>query len=599
MTTLSRTYCTHVSNTHVGKTLSLCGWIDTVRDHGHVLFIHLRDTSGLIQIVFDRTQTPELYAKAETLRHEFVVRITGLVRQRSEDTVNPNLSTGQLEVVVQDLEILNTSDTPPFEIAEKLDSDGETHFGVDEDLRLKYRYIDLRRAPMQQALKTRYKILKTIRDYLDEHHFTEVETPTLTKSTPEGARDYLVPSRVHPEHFYALPQSPQLFKQLLMISGLDRYFQVAKCFRDEDLRPNRQPEFTQIDLEASFIDETFIFPLVEGMLKAAFKHGNITLPDTFEHITYQDAMEHYGTDRPDLRFDLKLVNVTHLVQNTSYKIFKTILENGGTVKGLNIKGKSKELSKNVLQEDLAKSVIQKLGGKGLTWMRVENGQLESNIVQFFSPEELKAMADALGGEDGDVLVFVADSNPRTVNEVLGRFRSYIAHRLNMIPDTFAACWVVDFPLFELHEGRLTAVHHPFTQAQTPLREGMSQDELLALKARAYDVVVNGEELGGGSIRIHDATTQNILFKLLKLSPSEIEEKFGFFVKALRYGAPPHGGLALGVDRLVSMVLGTESIREVIAFPKNRVAFCPLTQAPDKVTAKQLKDIHLQVAVDLS
>ena len=447
---------------------------------------------------------------------------------------------------------------------------------------------------MQQHLFKRYRILKVIRDYLDKEGFIEVETPVLTKSTPEGARDYLVPSRTHEGHFYALPQSPQLFKQLLMVGGFERYFQVVKCFRDEDLRPNRQPEFTQLDMEASFIDETFIYNLIEPLITKAFEIGDIKLEGPFPHITYQESMDKYGCDRPDLRFGLEMINVTEIFKNTSYKIFQSISQSNGLIKGINIKGMADQMSKSMLQEDLAKKVIPSLGAKGMTWMKVLDGKLESNIVQFLSEDEQKNIIQQLDGQNGDVLIFIADTDHALVNDVLGRFRLYIANRLNIIPkNVYKACWVVDFPLYERKDGRLHSVHHPFTTPKVDITKITDQDELLKVTAIAYDIVVNGEELGGGSIRIHDPNIQSKIFKDLGLTPEQIEQKFGFFINAFKYGTPPHGGLAIGVDRLTSMVLGLENIREVIAFPKNRVAYCPMTQAPSPVTDDQLSDLHIR------
>ncbi len=590
----TRRYCGSFSLDHVDACLELSGWVDTIRDHGQVLFIHLRDRSGMVQIVFDATKSPSAYADAQKLRPEYVVEIKGLVRERSADTKNHHLSTGDIEIMAETCEILSESETPPFMISEKEAGENTTTSHVDEDIRLTYRYLDLRRTSMQQNIIKRAQLIKTMRDYLDTFGFTEVETPVLTKSTPEGARDYLVPSRVHPGQFYALPQSPQLFKQLLMLSGLDRYFQIVKCFRDEDLRPNRQPEFTQLDLEASFIDESFIYELIEGLTVRLFAQEGITLQAPFTHIRYDDAMNRYGNDHPDLRFGLDMIDVTHVFKNTSYQIFKSIVGSGGTIKGLNIQGFSDKLSKSVLQEEFAKDAIQKCGGKGLSWMRMEEGRLQSNIVQFYSEEELAALIQTFKCEDGDVLVFVADKSLAKVNEVLGRFRVFLGERLKLTkPGHFTPCWVTDFPLFDYSQGKLDAVHHPFTQPAGDISGITDPKALAGIKARAYDLVINGEEVGGGSIRINRKDLQHHIFCLLGLSEADIKEKFGFFVDALSYGAPPHGGLALGVDRLVSMILQTPSIREVIAFPKNRMAYCPLTQAPSNVADKQLTELHLR------
>lgn len=593
-----RRYSASLSPNDTGRPVTLYGWIDTIRDHGHLLFCHLRDIRGVVQLVFNPETDPKSYKTAQHLRNEYVVEVQGLVTRRSEDTVNPHIPTGTIEVTVQHIRILNESDTPPFLITEKDQFDTqENSFNVDEDIRLKYRFLDLRRPSMQQNIIKRSQLIKLTRDYLDSHGFLDIETPVLTKSTPEGARDYLVPSRVHEGKFYALPQSPQLFKQLLMVSGMDRYYQVVKCFRDEDLRPNRQPEFTQIDLEASFIDEEFIISLIEELIVKLYRHENLSLPTPFPRMTYTEAMDKYGSDRPDLRFGLTFVDVTSVLKEVNYKIFQGIIQSGGIIKGFNVKGQSAQLSKNVLQEELAKKVIPSLGAKGMTWMRMENSQLQSNIVQFFSAQEQQSLIKAMNAEEGDVLMFIADKDHRLVHDVLGRFRLYIGEKLGLIDQTqINTCWITEFPLFEKFDGKIASVHHPFTQPAQDISDIDITDEktLLSLKARAYDLVINGEEIGGGSIRIHDPKMQEKIFRILGLNEQEIEEKFGFFVNAFRYGAPPHGGIALGVDRLVSMILGKDSIREVIAFPKNRVAVCPLTGAPDHVAEKQLKELHMKI-----
>ncbi len=592
----SRRFSGTVSLTDKGSEVTLYGWVDTIRDHGQLLFIHIRDRSGVLQLVFDPEYNKQSYDIAQTLRSEDVIEAIGTVIERDDAAKNPHLPTGSIEIHIKSIKRLTKALTPPFIITEKELKDGEerSEFNVDEDIRLQYRYLDLRRPSMQQHLFKRYRILKVIRDYLDKEGFIEVETPVLTKSTPEGARDYLVPSRTHEGHFYALPQSPQLFKQLLMVGGFERYFQVVKCFRDEDLRPNRQPEFTQLDMEASFIDETFIYNLIEPLITKAFEIGDIKLEGPFPHITYQESMDKYGCDRPDLRFGLEMINVTEIFKNTSYKIFQSISQSNGLIKGINIKGMADQMSKSMLQEDLAKKVIPSLGAKGMTWMKVLDGKLESNIVQFLSEDEQKNIIQQLDGQNGDVLIFIADTDHALVNDVLGRFRLYIANRLNIIPkNVYKACWVVDFPLYERKDGRLHSVHHPFTTPKVDITKITDQDELLKVTAIAYDIVVNGEELGGGSIRIHDPNIQSKIFKDLGLTPEQIEQKFGFFINAFKYGTPPHGGLAIGVDRLTSMVLGLENIREVIAFPKNRVAYCPMTQAPSPVTDDQLSDLHIR------
>lgn len=596
-----RTYCNHLTGQDKNKTVLLFGWVDTVRDHGQLLFIHLRDITGIVQVVFNSQVNKPCYDLAQSLRSEFVVQIEGVVLERSEDTKNKNLATGEIEISAQTLTILNTSETPPFMISEKdnLGNDIKSNLVVDEDVRMTYRYLDLRRSSMQTNLVKRYQILRDMRNVLDAKGFIEIETPYLTKSTPEGARDYLVPSRIHPNHFYALPQSPQLFKQLLMVSGFERYFQIVRCFRDEDLRPNRQPEFTQLDLEASFIDESFIFELIEELITTIFKAEKITLKKPFQRLTYETAMNTYGSDAPDLRFGLEFVDATSVFQNTSYKIFRGVLDGGGVIKGFNIKGQAETLSKNVLQNEWAMNVIQKMGGKGMTWMKVIHGALESNIVQFFSAAEQADLIQKMKAENGDVLILVADKHLKQVNEILGRFRLFVAEYLKLFkPNDFQVCWVTDFPLFEKKQGRIESVHHPFTQASGDILHA-SESELLNLKARAYDIVINGVEIGGGSIRNHDLKTQERVFEILGFGAKEIKDRFGFFVNALKFGAPPHGGLALGVDRLVAMILNTPSIRDVIAFPKNRVAVCPLSKAPSLVDDGQLAELHLKYFKNLA
>jgi len=592
-----RSPCGSLRISDAGREVVLAGWVDALRDHSELLFIHLRDRSGIVQVVFSPEFADQAICKtASSLRNEFCIVLKGKVQKRSEGTENPGLDTGLIEVLATDLTILSTSEILPFPISEKAMVAGTSIKGADsvsEEMRLQYRYLDLRRPTMQDHLLKRHRIIKLVRDYLDERGFLEVETPMLTKSTPEGARDYLVPSRVHPGHFYALPQSPQLFKQLLMVSGCERYFQVVRCFRDEDLRPNRQPEFTQLDLEASFIDEEFIYELIEELIARMFAVGGSTLPRPFPRMTYDEAIATMGSDRPDTRFGLRFIEVTDIFRTTSYSIFKQILERGGCIKGINIKGQSEKLSKNVLQNEYAKEIVPGFGAKGMTWMRVMEGDLESNIVQFFSKDEQRAIMEHFGAENGDVLIMIADASYEVVTSALGQLRLHLADRLGLIPEnTFSPLWVTDFPLFTAAEEGITSSHHPFTSPDRTDFDPANREELLSLHSRAYDLVVNGEELGGGSIRINDRNVQWKIFQALGLTDTEVEEKFGFFLRALDYGAPPHGGLALGMDRVVSMILGTSSIREVIAFPKNRSAFCPLTQAPSAVTEVQLEELGL-------
>lgn len=592
----NRIYCSSLTLDKKNDTVVLYGWIDTIRDHGQLLFAHLRDLTDFVQLVFDPEANKDVHSIAETLRSEYCVEVKGVVIERDDAAKNNSMSTGDVEIHVNELTILTTSQTPPFVITEKSQADEDaSEFKVDEDLRLKFRYLDLRRPSMQHTLLNRSKIIKTIRNYLDDHHFNDIETPILTKSTPEGARDYLVPSRHHPNSFYALPQSPQLFKQLLMISGFDKYYQIVKCFRDEDLRPNRQPEFTQLDLEASFIDESYIYQLFEPLVSDVFKIAGKTVSGPFPHITYDKAVNIYGNDHPDLRFDMTLVDVTDCVKDVDYRIFNSIISQGGSIKGINVKGKANEMSKNMLQEELAKKVVPKFGAKGMSWMKVIDGKLESNIVQFFKPNEQADLIKAMNGEDGDVFLFIADTNKALVNDALGRLRLHVAKQFDLIDESVvAACWVTDFPMFELKDGRLNSMHHPFTQPSNGIMEAETHEDYLKLTSRSYDLVINGEEIGGGSIRIHDPKMQEKVFTALGLSKDEIKSKFGFFVDALKYGTPPHGGIALGIDRLACMVNSVSSIREVIAFPKNRVAYCPLTEAPSTVDTTQLKELYLSL-----
>jgi aspartyl-tRNA synthetase len=593
-----REFCGNVTPDDVGRRLLLAGWVDALRDHGGLLFAHLRDRSGIMQIVFSPDVAPDVCTQAESLRAEYCIAVLGQVTRRLEGTENPHIETGTIELMVTELRVLSASETLPFSVSEKAmvasaaSSAGASQ--VSEDLRLQYRYLDMRRQSMRDNIVLRHRIFKCIRDFLDERGFLEIETPMLTASTPEGARDYLVPSRVHPKNFYALPQSPQLFKQLLMVGGLERYFQLTRCFRDEDLRPNRQPEFTQLDLEASFIDEEFIYELIEELSGKLFALGGISLPRPFARMSWVEAMDTTGTDRPDLRFGLRFVDVTDLFEDTRYSIFRQIMQRGGCIKGINVKGQSERLSKNVLQNEYAKVIAPSFGAKGMTWMRAIDGELESNIVQYFSPEELEGLKKHFDVQDGDVLIMVADPSYEVVVTALGQLRLHMADRLGLIPkDTYCPVWITDFPLFEATEdGEITSSHHPFTAPDRTDFDPHNIEDLLSLRSRAYDLVVNGEELGGGSIRISDREVQRKIFTALGLTEEETKEKFGFFLRAFDFGPPPHGGLALGMDRTVSMILGTSSIREVIAFPKNRSAACPLTGAPAAVNREQLAELEL-------
>jgi len=593
-----RSYCGEVTHSHAGKQVLLMGWVDAIRDHGQLLFIHLRDASGIVQVVFDPDVDPESYDTARGLREEYIIQVAGRVAPRERETENPHLKTGDVEVFAEEMAILSASTTLPFQLSEKAMVFGEeiakNPGKVDEELRLQYRYLDLRRPSMQHFLTMRYQVIKCIRDYLHELSFIEVETPLLTQSTPEGARDFLVPSRLHEGKFYALPQSPQLFKQLLMMSGVDRYFQIARCFRDEDLRPNRQPEFTQLDLEASFIDEDFMYEIVEEVTVRMFALGGIDLPRPFPNMTYQDAMDRYGTDRPDLRFNMEFQDITDMLRGTRYSVFRQIIQNGGRVKGFCIKGKAAALSKNVLQNEYSVKIAPSFGAKGMTWMKVVGGRLDSNIVQFFSHGEQHEIIRRFCADEGDVIMMIADISLALVNKALCGLRLYVANTLGLIPEaSYCPVWITDFPLFELKDGNLSSQHHPFTMPDCTDFDPGRKDELLALNSRAYDLVINGEELGGGSIRIHQADIQRKIFHALGLTQDELESKFGFFLKALEFGAPPHGGLALGIDRVIAMLLKAPSIREVIAFPKNRSAFCPLTGAPSCPDTFQLAELGLQ------
>ncbi|MDD4071735.1 MAG: aspartate--tRNA ligase [Desulfobacterales bacterium] len=597
MTYKCRSYCGELRLSDTGRQIHLSGWVDAFRNHGEVLFIHLRDRSGIVQIVFSPGHTSaQLCRDAATLRNEFCIAVTGQVINREPGTENPNIKTGDIEIVVSDFTLLNPSKALPFPISEKAMISGSSACSmesVSEDLRLTYRYLDLRRPSMQDNFFKRHQINRCIRTFLDESGFIEIETPMLTKTTPEGARDYLVPSRVHPGQFYALPQSPQMFKQLLMVSGFERYYQITRCFRDEDLRPNRQPEFTQMDVEASFIDETFIYEQFEELAVRMFEIGGITLPRPFPRMTWQEAMDSTGSDRPDLRFGLKFVDATDIFTNTEYGIFKTIVQRGGCIKGINAKGQSDNLSKNVLQNEYAKQIVPGFGAKGMTWMRVVDNSLESNIVQFFSEEERRGIMDRFDAENGDVILILADTSYEVVTSALGLLRLHLADRLALIPkNRYCPVWVTDFPLFGLSDGQITSNHHPFTAPDRTDFNPENRDELLTLQSRTYDLVMNGEELGGGSIRINNRDLQHKIFQALGLTEAEIEKKFGFFLRAFEYGAPPHGGIALGLDRVTAMIIGTESIREVIAFPKNRSAYCPLTQAPSTVDREQLAELGL-------
>ncbi len=592
-----RVYSGDLNRSYIGKDVLLMGWVDAIRDHGHILFIHLRDIRGIVQVVFDPKHHKDSYQTPSSLKEEFVVEVMGKVVLRSKGTENPNLTTGEVEVIANKLTILAKSIKLPFNISEKAMVLGEeiqsSPDHVEEDLRLQFRYLDLRRPSIQDLFIKRYQITKIIRQYLDAKNFIELETPILTRSTPEGARDYLIPSRVHKGNYYALPQSPQLFKQIFMISGMDRYFQIVRCFRDEDLRPNRQPEFTQLDLEASFIDEEFIYEIIEELLIKIFALGNIKLERPFPRMTYRDAMNRYGSDKPDLGFGMAFENVTDILRNTKYSVFKRVINQKGQVKGFCIEGQARSLSKNLLQNEYSMKIAPSFGAKGMSWMKVVNNRLESNIVQFFSQAEQDAIMHRFQAKNGDVIILVAEQSINLLNQVLSKLRFHFANKLKIIPeDCFRPLWITNFPLFEIKNSQISSLHHPFTMPDRTDFDPTDKEDLLSLNSRAYDLVMNGEELGGGSVRIHQMEIQHRIFQALGLNKKDIELKFGFFLKALEYGAPPHAGLALGLDRVIAMILQVPSIREVIAFPKNRSAFCPLTQAPSLVDMHQLKELGL-------
>ena len=576
--------CGVLRSSDIDKEVVLNGWIAKKRNLGGLIFCDLRDKTGIIQIVFNDTVSDMLHHQADSLRSEYVVGIKGIVKERQSK--NKELATGEIEIFVSELIIYSEADTPPIYIK---DDDN-----VDDNLRLKYRYLDLRKQKMQRNLTFRHKVAKTARDYYDEMGFTEVETPMLIKSTPEGARDYIVPSRVHPGSFYALPQSPQMFKQLLMVGGTDRYMQITKCFRDEDLRADRQPEFTQIDLEMSFVDMDDVIEIQEGFLKRLFKevlNEEISLP--LPRITYEEAMERYGSDKPDTRFGFELVKLNELVKNCSFGVFTNALSAGGDVRGITIEGGSAQFSRKDI--DKMQDSLKAYGAKGLVWIRHGGNEITSSINKFFSQEELHALLTEMNAKEGDLCLIVADK-PKIVFDALGFLRRDIAKRMGLLDDSkHNLLWVVDFPLYEYDEetGSYSAMHHPFTSPK-PEDIDRLQSDPGSVKAQAYDIVLNGVELGGGSIRIHDRSLQSKMFQILGLSEKEIEEKFGFLIEAFRYGVPPHGGLAFGLDRLVMLLTGEQSIREVIAFPKNQAAQCLVSEAPAPVSDVQLEELEISI-----
>jgi aspartyl-tRNA synthetase len=577
--------CNDLAVDNVGEVVTLMGWVLRRRDHGGVIFIDLRDRWGITQVIFNPEIHADVHAKAHQLRSEWVIAVQGRVEKRPPDMANPNLKTGAIEVLVDTLRVLNSSLTPPFPLDEEVE--------VSENLRLKYRYIDLRRPSMAANLIMRHKVSQAVRTYLDQNKFLEIETPVLTRSTPEGARDYLVPSRVNPGKFYALPQSPQLFKQLLMVSGLDRYYQIVRCFRDEDLRADRQPEFTQIDMELSFIEEEDIYEIIEGMMLKIFKDVlDIELSAPFARMNYGEALARYGTDRPDTRFGLELVDLTETVRDCGFNVFQTVVKKGGLVKSINAKGCGDFSRKDL--DDLTGYVGQ-FGAKGLAWVKVKaGGEWQSPITKFFTDGERQAISKELGAEENDVLFFVADAGT-IVHQALSELRLELGRRLGLISKgSYNFVWVVDFPLLEYdhEEKRHVAVHHPFTAPKEEDIELLEKDPG-RVRSKAYDLVLNGIEIGGGSIRIHQKELQNVIFAALGIAKEEADDKFGFLLQALELGAPPHGGIAFGLDRLLMIMAGRETIRDVIAFPKTQKATCPLTEAPASVARKQLTELYLR------
>lgn len=568
-----------------GQQVVLNGWVAKQRSLGALVFVDLRDKTGITQMTFDENCSPEVLDKARSLRSEYVIGVKGTVRERSSR--NPNLDTGDIEVFAEDLVIYSEADTPPIYIK---DDDN-----VDENLRLKYRYLDLRKHKMQRNLTFRHKVTKCARDYFDENGFTEVETPDLIKPTPEGARDYLVPSRVNPGSFYALPQSPQMFKQLLMVGGTDRYFQIAKCFRDEDLRADRQPEFTQIDLEMSFVDTDDVIQIQEGFLKKLMKEvKGMDIETPFPRITYKEAMERFGSDKPDTRFGFELKDIKDLVAGSEFPVFQKVVEEGGDIRAICITGGSSVYSRKKV--DKLTEECKHYGAKGLVWIRKEEDGFKSSVSKFFDDEKLAEIADRMKAQNGDI-IFIASDRPKVVFATLGFLRRRIAGQMGLLDDNvFNFLWVVDFPMFEEDdEGNIKAMHHPFTQPKLDQLHKLDEGDILGLDADAYDIVLNGVELGGGSIRIHDRKLQKKMFDTLGLSDQECEEKFGFLIEAFKYGAPPHAGLAYGLDRMVMLLLGESSIREVIAFPKNQNAQCLVCEAPGKADGAQLNELGLQLS----
>ncbi len=580
-------YCGQVDQALIGETISVCGWVHRRRDHGGVIFVDLRDREGLLQVVFDPDRE-DVFAAAERVRGEYVLAVKGLVRERPEGTVNENMPTGHVELLVHELDVLNRAETPPFHHDET----------ANEELRLKYRYLDLRREPMTANLRLRHRVTTAMRSYLDDNGFVDVETPMLTRATPEGARDYIVPSRTHPGKFFALPQSPQIFKQLLMMSGLDRYYQIVRCFRDEDLRADRQPEFTQLDIEMSFVDEEAVIATMEGLVQQVFRETlEVDLPDPFPRMSYAEAMRRFGSDKPDLRIDLELVEVADLLGEVEFKVFSGPANDpDGRVAALCLPGGG-ELSRKEIDDYTA--YVARYGAKGLAYIKVNDvaagrDGLQSPILKFLPDDAVTGILEKTAANSGDVIFFGADK-ARVVNDALGALRVKMAEDRGLVGEGWAPLWVVDFPMFEKDEQnkRWMALHHPFTAPSVADADALRSDPAHAL-SRAYDLVLNGSEIGGGSIRIHDREVQAAVFDLLDIGAEEAEEKFGFLLTALQYGCPPHGGIAFGLDRIVMLMAGADSIRDVIAFPKTQSAHCPLTNAPGEVSAEQLRETGIRV-----
>lgn len=581
-------YCGTLTESNINEEVGLMGWVQTRRDLGGLIFVDLRDRSGIVQIVFNPEHI-DAFKIADQIRSEYVIAVKGKISQRPEENVNPKVPTGYIEVTGEDIVILSRAKTPPFPI--------ENEINVDESLRLKYRYLDLRRPKMLSNFIFKSRITKAIRDFLDKEGFLDIETPILTRSTPEGARDYLVPSRVNPGSFYALPQSPQLFKQILMVSGVDRYYQIARCFRDEDLRADRQPEFTQLDMEMSFMDVDDIISLNEQLIKYVVEKTTgkeVVIP--FKRITYNEAMDKYGSDKPDLRFGLEMVNVSDIVAKGDFKVFTSAVEGGGIVKSINIKNGGQTFSRKQIDALVDKS--KDFGAKGLAWINVTDEGTKSPITKFLSEEILAELLDKMDAKANDLLIFVADKDSDLVNYSMGQLRLYLGKTLGLVDkDELNFLWIVEFPLLEYdqEEKRYVAIHHPFTSPMDEDLELLDKDPL-KVRAKAYDIVLNGVELGGGSIRIHDSALQKKMFQVLGFSEERAENNFGFLLKAFQYGTPPHGGIAYGLDRMIMLLLGLDSIRDCIAFPKTQNATCLMTEAPSAVDPKQLRELHLQIKV---